>query len=78
LRYHSLTNFEQPLDLEKLQEIWYQTELDVFGIDSSLKLYPFASFGHLMGGYDAGIFSFFLQFIFDLILEDIMDICSLK
>lgn len=54
LRYHTLTNFDQPYDLARLQEIWYQTEKDVYGIDCADKLYPFASFGHLMGGYDSG------------------------
>jgi Zn-dependent oligopeptidase len=52
LKYYSITNFENPINL---QEIWYETEREVFGLDASVKTSPYASFDHIVEGYDAGI-----------------------
>jgi thimet oligopeptidase len=49
LRIHTLTNF----DNINLQDIWYEIQKDVMKIDTELKLYNFAGFGHLMGSYDS-------------------------
>jgi thimet oligopeptidase len=58
LKYHTFTNFDNPIDLQK---IWYDTEKEVFGYETETKLYPFASFGHLMGGYDSGYYGYLLS-----------------
>jgi thimet oligopeptidase len=57
LKYHMLTDFSEPVDM---QAVWYATEKEVFGVDNETKLFPFASFGHLMGGYDAGYYGYLL------------------
>ena len=38
-----------------VQDIWYQIESDVLGINS-MKCHPFATFGHMMSGYEAGYY----------------------
>jgi len=57
LKMHMLTDFSQPINV---QDIWYQTEKEVMGFDSSVKLYPFANFGHFMSGYDVGYYGYLL------------------
>jgi thimet oligopeptidase len=57
LKYHMLTDFSKPVDM---QALWYATEKEVYGVDNEPRLFPFASFGHLMGGYDAGYYGYLL------------------
>ncbi len=45
---------EMPIDLEEL----YRREYDVTGLPVHEDTFPAASFGHLMGGYDAGYYGY--------------------
>lgn len=67
LKMHTLTesdfgdltvDYNSSLDLQKL---WYDIEKEVIGTDAEYKLYPFASFGHLVGGYDAGYYGYLMS-----------------
>jgi Zn-dependent oligopeptidase len=40
------------------QELWYNNLKEVTGEDTEEKFNPVASFGHLMGGYDAGYYGY--------------------
>ena len=40
------------------QKIWYETEKEVLNIESPVRYNPVASFGHIMGGYDAGYYGY--------------------
>jgi Zn-dependent oligopeptidase len=56
-KLHSMkfTNDDEPLDI---QQIWYQIQEEVYGIEPSIKLHPFASFGHLVNEYDASYYGY--------------------
>lgn len=40
------------------KDVWYKNEADVMGFDEPEDCYPWAAFGHLMGGYDAGYYGY--------------------
>jgi Zn-dependent oligopeptidase len=59
LRAHSLT-FENGEDFDP-KKLWYETAMDVLDYDLNSQdgdVAPYASFGHLMGGYDAGYYGY--------------------
>ena len=55
LRLHLLTDFENGLDLQKL---WYEIEKNIMGFETSEKVFQFANFGHIVGGYAAGYYGY--------------------
>ena len=57
LRIHMMA-FDSPDAPFDVKQIWHQVEQEVLGYTTPDECNPAASFGHLMGGYDAGYYGY--------------------
>ena len=65
MRFHTAT---EPVDVT---EVWYQTHEDVTGTRPPAGTHQPASFGHLMGGYDAGYYGYLWSKVYALNIVDV-------
>lgn len=59
-----LTVHGQPLGSQDLNELWRQLRDDVSLIPNPADTFPAATFGHIMGGYDAGYYGYLWSQVF--------------
>lgn len=64
MRFHTATG---PVDVT---EVWYQTHEEITGIRPPAGTHQPASFGHLMGGYDAGYYGYLWSKVYALTIVD--------
>ena len=60
MRFHTAT---EPVDVT---EVWYQTHEEITGVRPPAGTHQPASFGHLMGGYDAGYYGYLWSKVYAL------------